>query len=721
MMMEEPSVLDYVIAKLTFWRKTTLEIPALPEEEIGADVAVSRSPVRMDAPEESQIPQKQGERPYLWGKLLALIPLGLALAGQFALEPPRRFLKVGIAFYALAVICLVWLILRKKWQIAPFPILERTTESDFFTYRISWFVFGSLLAVLAFVFLGGNRFTPLNLILWGMTLFAFLKALWLREGWLERIKTNWKQFWQMGVHFSPWAVLVMAVFGVIIFFRFYQLSEVPPEMFSDHAEKLLDVADVLAGRYAIFFTRNTGREAFQIYLTAAVAKIFGTGLSFMSLKIGTALAGLLTLPYIYLLGKEIGNRWVGLLVMFLAGVAYWPNVISRVGLRFTLYPFFVAPLLYYLIRGLRRRRRNDFLYAGIALGLGLHGYSPFRVVPLTVIVAFLVYFLHRRSSEERKETLLALGLVVLISVIVFLPLLRYALTNYDAFMYRAMTRMSDAERSLPGEVGKIFFQNLWRAITMFQWDNGGTWVHSVIGRPALGVVSAALFTLGTVTLLVRYARERHWLDLFLLLSVPLLLLPSVLSLAFPSENPCLNRTGGALIPVFLIAGTALEGLGRSLKSRFESRWGKGFAWGLVGVLLAVSAIQNYDLVFHDYQDQFEESAWNTSELGAVIRQFADTVGDGERAWVVPYPHWVDTRLVGIQAGYPLKDYALWGPDLPSTLEMTGPKLFLFKPNDTETADILRELYPEGIADLYEAKYEGQNFVIYFVPPPGIED
>jgi uncharacterized membrane protein len=108
-----------------------------------------------------------------------------------------------------------------------------------------------------------------------------------------------------------------------------------------------------------------------MYLTAAVALIFGTGLSFISLKIGTALAGLVTLPFIYLLGKEVANRRVGLLAMAFAGVAYWPNVISRVALRFALYPLFVAPTLFFLVRGIRRQNSNDFIWAGFALGLAL--------------------------------------------------------------------------------------------------------------------------------------------------------------------------------------------------------------------------------------------------------------------------------------------------------------------------------------------------------------
>jgi 4-amino-4-deoxy-L-arabinose transferase-like glycosyltransferase len=117
-------------------------------------------------------------------------------------------------------------------------------------------------------------------------------------------------------------------------------------------------------------------------LDSARAQVFGTGFSFFSLKLGTVLLGILTIPFVYMLGREVGNKRVALFALFLFGIAYWPNVISRIGLRFPLYPLFLAPTLLFLIRGLRTRNRNDFILCGIFLGFGLHGYSPFRIVPL---------------------------------------------------------------------------------------------------------------------------------------------------------------------------------------------------------------------------------------------------------------------------------------------------------------------------------------------------
>lgn len=66
-----------------------------------------------------------------------------------------------------------------------------------------------------------------------------------------------------------WGSLLVffAVLALALFYH-YRIDSVPGEMFSDQAEKLLDVQDVLNGQTSIFFPRNTGREPFQFYLTA---------------------------------------------------------------------------------------------------------------------------------------------------------------------------------------------------------------------------------------------------------------------------------------------------------------------------------------------------------------------------------------------------------------------------------------------------------------------
>lgn len=759
--MDEPTVLDYVKALLTPWRgtppplwpagqeaqpATAPEVQGKPEEQRAPEkkvVAFAASGVlaavapdtdttlpaipqtevpftSQTAPPPEPIPETQGApfRPvWPWRSLIAL---GLALIAQRSLEPgPESTWVTGVLFYLLAAIWLVWANQHKEWLAAPLPAPERNIDP--LTIRMRPLLFGIPLAVLSFLAFGGNQFNSFNVLLWLFTLGGVIYAFWLPNPNAVNLFQRGRKFlsnrrlpWR--VSFTGWTLLVLAVAVLIIFFRVYRINQVPIEMTSDHAEKLLDVWDVLHGQTRIFFPRNTGREAIQFYLTAEIIRLLGTGISFLSLKIGTVLAGLLTLPFLYLLGKETGNREVGLLATLFAGIAYWPNVISRMGLRFPFYPLFVAPTLYFLLRGIRRSNRNDFILAGLFLGIGLHGYTPIRILPLVIVVAVGIYLLHPQARGLRRQTLFQLLVLALVALVVFLPLVRFATQYPESFSVRAFSRLTPTERPLPGPAWQIFLQNLWRAVTMFAWDNGEIWTVSVTHRPALDVVSGALFTLGVVLLLVRYVRHRNWLDLFLLLAVPLLMLPSILSLAFPSENPALNRAGAAFIPVFLIVGIAAEGLLQALRNGLGARNGTRLAWAVAIVLVTWSALQNYDLVFNQYAQQYTLASWNTSEMGQMIEDFSKTMGNPESAWVVPYPYWVDTRLVGINAGQPTRDYAIQPDQLAGTVAVPTAKLFIINLQDQASQTQLKQLYPQGWLKQYSSKQPDKDFLMFFVPP-----
>jgi hypothetical protein len=127
---------------------------------------------------------------------------------------------------------------------------------------------------------------------------------------------------------------------------------------------------------------------------------------------------------------------------------------------------------------------------------------------------------------------------------------------------------------------------------------------------------------------------------------------------------------------------------------------------------------NARLVFEDYYQQFKRNAWNTSEIGSVIRQFDDTIGDHQQVWVVPYPHWVDTRLVGIQAVGYVKDFALWSSDIQATVDAPVPKLYIYKPEDEDTSQILKDLYPHGFLEQFDSSVDGRDFMLYYVLDDG---
>ena len=364
--MDEPSVLDYVKAKLKFWEKTDLRFPTADESITAAPQPVDTIPSEEAGTVQEEIKRTKVNFPRIVIPVRSIAAILIAIIGQGLLEPPKPLLGAALALYLAAIALLIWSAVSNEWTVSD---NEEQPIAEWSVFKMRWqfLLAGSLLAGLAYIAFNGYVFSFLNLTLWIASLLCFLLGFLD----LDPIKTGcWNLFhkikaghWQ--IHLTWGSILVLFTLVLIVIFRTYQLNTVPPEMTSDHAEKLMDIQDVMNGQWSVYFTRNTGREAFQFYLTALIIKLFHTGLSFISLKIGMVAAGLLTLPYLYLLAKEFWNKRVAFLALIFAGIAFWPNVISRVGLRFALYPLFTAPALYYLLKGLKTG--NKIISSGQAL------------------------------------------------------------------------------------------------------------------------------------------------------------------------------------------------------------------------------------------------------------------------------------------------------------------------------------------------------------------
>lgn len=715
--MDEPSILDYLKSRLfphkyplASQTQDTPEDPEFSQADFASNKTASQQfvePTKVAPP---------GKSSWIVG-LRLLAGLAIFWIAQRSLEPgPERSWGMALILFAIGAGWIAWLSWRGDWSIAlPSPA---STYHDPLTVRGVPLVIGLILSLLTFLFSGENHFSTLNVSLLVLSTACLGYAFWLPEppkhNQFERFSIpaslrNWR--------FSQWSgkIALISLVALIAYFRFGKLAEIPAEMNSDHAEKILDILRLLYGQTNIFFPNNGGREALQMYLAAGLNSLTGVPLGFMTLKTVSTLAGFMALPFLYLAGKEIANWRVGLLAVGFAGVAYWPNVVSRLGLRLPFYILFTALIFYFLVRGLRRSRRNDFILLGISLGLSMYGYSANRILPLVLLVAVGLYLLHRQSRNYREQTIWFTLLAFVIAGVIFLPLLRFILEQPEAFFYRTLTRMGGAEQPLPAPAWLIFLQNTGRALTMFSWSNGEVWTTSVPYRPALEVTTGALFWAGVIVIFMAYFRYRHWLHIFLLVSIPLLMLPSTLSLAFPAENPNLYRTGGVVVPVFLVVGLALDGVMRSLQESFH-RSGIKIAWGLTGLLFLFSAYQGYDLVFNQYANQYRLSSWNTSEMGKLAKDFSGTFNSPENVWIMGFPYWVDTRLVAIITGEPLRDLALF-PDQVAKLPESGAAwLFIINPADQEAVSALQTRFPDGKLDTYHSRTPGKDFLIYFVAP-----
>ncbi|WP_161685230.1 glycosyltransferase family 39 protein [Thermoanaerobaculum aquaticum] len=544
-------------------------------------------------------------------------------------------------------------------------------------FRCRWpfLVLALLAAAWAFFLFRNHQFTVFNTGLWLAATVLGALAFWGKGERQARIRQG------------GWSWLVVfALFVLAVVFQFSSLDQIPANPWSDHTEKLEDIHDLAEGQYAVFFPRNTGREAFQFYWTYLVGLAFGTGVSFYSLKLGTALLGVMTSAFVFLLARVLGGPRLALAALYIYAIAFWPNILSRIGLRFPLYPLFTAAFLFFLFRALSQQRQSDWVFAGISLGLGLHGYSPFRVVPLLAVLLVLgFYVFHRCELNARRAAARIAGLAFL-AFLVFLPLARFAWDRPDLFWYRATTRWASAERPLVQNPLATFAHNVVRALAMFNWDEGELFAISVPHRPALDAVTATLFLLGVAMALRNVLRQRSFVELALLVGLVVLQLPSTLSLAFPNENPAPNRAGAAAIPAIILAAWAASMLWKEVSGLGGRR--RILAFGLLLGLAVFSAVENWTMVMR-YGANNRLEQFDTPAMAAVIEDFLKKGGSIQDVHIVRVPHWVDTRLPALLAGIPHRDLGVDREELRQILVRPTSKLLFVKDDDQETQELLK--------------------------------
>jgi len=582
-----------------------------------------------------------------------------------------------------------------------------------------------VLSLLTFFSLPENRLTLACTALWIASVVAWIAALWerpVRPGfdWRSAFLRLWRG--EVKLRLTRWLLLFLGILAVAAVFRFVHLAAVPGEMTSDHVEDLLSVNRILnEGERPIFDSANGGREPLAFYLTALTAQFAGTGLTYVALKIVSALAGFLALPFIYLLAREVTDDGLSsLLAMLTAGLAWWPNVLGRLGLRLSFAALFSAIALWLIIRAVKRSQPGAALMSGLATGIGMYACTPVWIIPLATALALFLAGLH----DRRWPTLRRLGkywaACTVVTLAVFVPMLRYRLDHLGELLASIQARVTGEYGQFSEPTVRSFLRNEWNSLRMFHWTSDGVWIVSPPGQPALDWFTAGLLLLGASFLLYRYLRRREWLDLYLLLSIPALLLPSTLALAFEGrENPSLQRSSAAIPVLFTVTGIALSLLAEPLRRSSAKRGAEAVAIGFLATALGVSAWANWRIVFRDYAGNYAGAAQNASGIGRTIHDFANSVGSYETAFVKGYPNWVDVRAVGIYAGKFGWEQAICDScrfrDTGVIKDDERSKLFILHPMDQDFLQQLREFYPDGGIRAEGARAPHQEFLIYFVP------
>jgi 4-amino-4-deoxy-L-arabinose transferase-like glycosyltransferase len=644
--------------------------------------------------------------------ILTGIALGAAVGAQYLLDK-NKSLGLAAAGYGLAA--LLFVLLYRKQALEgeePGPSAPKR--------RLRWLlvVLAAGCGALAFPRFKGNLFHADATALWllGLVLLGVV-------AWTPRPKTNTPADGQpderilslRGLRLTWHHLALLGIILVGAFYRLYRIDLIPQEMGPDLPHNYNNIRTLLRSEFLIFFPSYPGRESLFFYLAAIFCRFFG--LSHVTIKISAALISVFTLPLIYLLGKELFNREVGLWSAFFLSLSHWHIILCRVGYRASTLPPIVILIWYFLVRGLKTQRRWFFALSGLFFGLGFYTYNAFMIAPLFVLLILLSNLLvgrGRRLLTNWDNVLL----LVLVALYVLIPLGRYAYEQPQAYLFRASTRITGVEAPLPSDVIKTLWTTTTRALLMFNYRGDMLFISNVPFMRELGFFTAVFFVLGFAYALWRW---RHGYMQTVLIVLIVMLLPTMLALAFPQEVPSAIRAIGALPAVALFPALSLTLVRRRLAALFPARpvrevhlafdagdakWELRWRWpfqvrhALLLVLVFILAAETwavYPIYFRDYVTHLPAKNYSISlELARAIDSFAD---DGV-AYIKAIPYWYDGNAVRAQLRRTdqnwHKEMDTLPPDQPPLVGPHGKYMVIVNPQDQPSLQALRAAFPRWI-------------------------
>ncbi|MGC8836916.1 MAG: PA14 domain-containing protein [Anaerolineae bacterium] len=633
-------------------------------------------------------------------KRLVLVGCGLALAvaAQRGLAAKALTPLDGVLLYAGA--CALFL-----WGAPPHPQEEGGTPLPRVRDRRVWALGGAGVAcgTLAGALFWRNWADLFALALWVGSVLLFGGAAFLadrgaspRRAPPREVPRRWE-----------WLLLACIVL-LALAVRAWRVDLYPNGCQSDECNNGMDALWWLRGLpYTPFRMTNEGQATLFTYILALFFRLFEANVPTM--RLASAVVGALTVWAFYLLARDLyGDRAALLGAALLAG-SRWHLTFSRIVYEAILTPLCEVLAFWFLLRGLRDRRWRDLVLGGMALGLGLHTYTAFRVVPL-VTAAFLgvLALVEWRTVRGTWPGLLA-GAVG--TLLVLNPLGLYAVRYPQQFLGRTIHISVFHEVEAVGNWSPVW-SNLRKTLAMFHYQGDPASLHNLPGAPMLDVWVGALVVLGVAYALWHWRRREHLLYFFWAVGVLAL---GVLSAAH--EAPTSRRTIGLIPLVYLLATAVLERVWQAFRAAWRGR-GEAVVASLLATLAAASGVGNAYTYFA--KQAVHPAVWaayspNESAVGRYLASLQSTphlflAQEFQRHSAIHFiAHDPQYEIFNLAQHLPLRD-----PD-------GRDALYILDPISEKALPLFQRFYPRAQVEFHRDRYGYPLFISVWVPAAQVEE
>lgn len=291
-------------------------------------------------------------------------------------------------------------------------------------------------------------------------------------------------------------LLILVIAG---WFRLYNLQSTPPGLYPDEAMVGNEAINAWNTKtFAVFYPYNNGEEG--LYADIASVPIHYFGNTAFSLRLVSAIAGILTVLGVYFLARVMFDSWeLAAMAAFFLATGFWHVNFSRIGFRAILAPMFAVWGFYELYKGFETNRIWHWAVSGVLFGLGLYTYIAFRALPLAIVMVLAAYwfgirsaFSHGKYEFARHQLLGGIAAMIGVAIVVTLPIAIY-FAGHPADFFGRTSEISVF--STPNPLRTVAVNTI-KTLGMFFAVGDFNWRHNISGAPILFWPVAALFAAG---------------------------------------------------------------------------------------------------------------------------------------------------------------------------------------------------------------------------------
>lgn len=504
-------------------------------------------------------------------------------------------------------------------------------------------------------------------------------------------------------------ILVTLITALAFGLRFWRLAAIPSFIHGDIASQGLQALAILRDPNPRWF--GVGWSEFPLFdyvIMAWTMRLAGQDLFGLSLT--AVWQGVLMVPVLYLLGREVGGRRVGLLAAFLLALDYTHIHFSRF-VSTASAPFFLVLTLWAFWRGWRRRQSLWLAASGLSLGVGLMAYYSARVgVPILAITALGLLGQERQNPKTVGRPAMLFALATLIG---FGPMLAFVGQDFSAFTGRGnlvTLANPDVMTHLMGKyhvatAGQVWVEQIKRSfLTFFLYPDAST--HFAFPGPMVAAPTAVFMALG-VGYALRHAREPR-----LLMLCGWWVVTVFLGSVVTNDAPFWPHIVIVLPAVCVLAAVAADQTLRSLSQAWPSARQADIGWVLTGLLVVVFLLAGRE-------------GWR-AYLAWVGDNATPLVRVARFAWQSP----ATTRLVLVREPFReterellfmAHDRDLIGLERDEVAAFPAdqePTVFILTPNHADLVPVLQARWPQGVSTEHRAGDGSLAFLTYAVVPEG---